>query len=115
MNSPVVFDSLKGAVDYIAVVLDTHEFSKLANMVGAKDEPVASGLPKSREYCLRAIDHLAATSSRTDLRTLHLGREFPTDADKFKLGGHASELGHIHVDFEKQGICWKVARFWLCR
>ena len=115
MTSPVVFDSLKAAVEYIAVVLDAHDFSKLADMVGEKDEPVASGLPTSREYCLRAITHLAATHSKTDLRILYQGRDFPKDADKFKLGGHASELGHVHVDFERQSSGWKVARIWQCR
>jgi hypothetical protein len=115
MTAQTTFASLGDAVDHVAALLDSRSFDVLAESVGAVDTPVAPGLPTDRDYCLRAISLLAMTHEKTDLRDLYRGREFPQDVDKFKLGGHASELGHIHIDFVRQEDGWRINRIWQCR
>jgi hypothetical protein len=41
--------------------------------------------------------------------------EFPARGDTFKLGGHASELGHLHVDFVRVEGGWRLRDIWNCR
>ena len=43
------------------------------------------------------------------------GRTFPTDKNKFKLGGHDKELGHWHIDFLKHKGNWYLSRIWYCQ
>lgn len=62
------------------------------------------------------FEMLVAERKRTGaLEKLYDGRAFPTDADTFKLGGHASELGHVHIDFVRDGANWKLKDIWNCR
>ena len=35
------------------------------------------------------------------------------DAAQFKVGGHS--FGHVHVDWEKTGKGWRIAKVWICR
>ncbi len=42
-------------------------------------------------------------------------KEFPCDCVEFKLGGHQSELGHIHIDFAKRDDSWVIKSIWMCR
>lgn len=63
----------------------------------------------------RICDQLAKTNSIHGLRKLYLNREFPTDDGRFKLGGHASELGHIHIDFVRKETGWQLDAIWMCR
>lgn len=49
------------------------------------------------------------------LGKLYADRKFPTDSDTFKLGGHASELGHVHIDFIREKSGWRLKDIWNCR
>lgn len=49
------------------------------------------------------------------LRELYDDRKFPTDSETFKLGGHASELGHVHIDFIREKSGWRLKDIWNCR
>lgn len=49
------------------------------------------------------------------LAKLYADRRFPSEIDAYKLGGHASELGHIHIDFVRHGNEWKLKDIWNCR
>jgi len=61
------------------------------------------------------MDSLAQTQQRSPLSNLYSSVEFPADASVFKLGGHARELGHIHIDVKKTGGVWQLSGIWMCR
>lgn len=63
-------------------------------------------------YCMELLKEI---DEKTPFPTLYEGFSFPADADRFKLGGHDSELGHIHVDFAKKDDKWFLERIWLCK
>lgn len=46
---------------------------------------------------------------------LYADRQFPETATTYKLGGHASELGHVHIDFIREEEVWRLKRIWNCR
>jgi len=62
-----------------------------------------------------SFEALAKIHARIPLAKLYVGKEFPADRDRFKLGGHASELGHVHVDFLKRDGNWFLESIWMCR
>jgi hypothetical protein len=72
-------------------------------------------LPPPRDYRLYAIRELIRRHQTRDLRTVCAGREFPTDDAEFKLGGHAAEFGHVHIDFVREDAAWKLKEIWMCR
>jgi hypothetical protein len=41
--------------------------------------------------------------------------EFPRQQDTFKLGGHDSEIGNLHVDFVRVDGQWRLKDIWNCR
>jgi hypothetical protein len=69
----------------------------------------------SQQTKIESIKALDASLGEKKLATIFKGREFPKDAAIFKLGGHGKELGHCHIDFEKNGDSWRIARIWDCR
>lgn len=64
---------------------------------------------------LEYIKKLDSELGETKLTKIFEGRDFPKDAAKFKLGGCCMELKHCHIDFEKTGDGWQVARIYHCR
>ena len=108
------FTDLPVAIDFIARALEAGDYGTLADACVVK-EPDVPGLPRRREYRLRAIDLLARVHAEKPLRSLYAGRAFPPGESRFKLGGHARELGHLHVDFVRDGSCWHIENIWLCR
>ncbi len=108
------FADLSDAIDFIARALDVGEHGALADACVTR-ELDAPGLPTRREYRLRAIELLAGVHREKPLRSLYAGRAFPPQESRFKLGGHARELGHLHVDFVREGRSWQLENIWLCR
>jgi hypothetical protein len=68
-----------------------------------------------RPTILAYIKKLDLELGETKITKIFEGREFPKDATKFKLGGCCMELKHCHIDFEKAGYGWQVARIYYCR
>ncbi len=97
------FSDLSSAVDFIADALDRNDNTALAQ---------ASWAPLPADW---VIERLKERHEATPLPQLYAGKEFPQDAQDFKLGGHAQELGHIHIDFAKSANGWEIARIWMCR
>ena len=74
---------------------------------------------------LAGLKSLAPTANSRELAQLqayyplsdkYAGQEFPSDADTFKLGGHRKELGHLHVDWQRQSNGeWSIENVWMCR
>lgn len=58
---------------------------------------------------------LLSVHNKTPLNQLYASREFPEGLDAFVLGGHESELGHVHIDFVKKGKWWYLDSIWMCR
>jgi hypothetical protein len=108
------FTELSDAVDFIARALEVGDHGPLAEACVTR-EVDAPGLPTRREYRLRAIELLLGVHREKPLRALYAGRAFPPQGSRFKLGGHARELGHLHVDFVREGPGWQLENIWLCR
>jgi hypothetical protein len=105
---------LSAAIDFIAHALDVGDHSVLADACVAR-EPDVPGLPTRRQYRLRAIELLASVHREKPLRPFYAGRAFLLHESRFKLGGHGRELGHLHVDFLREGPGWRLEDIWLCR
>jgi hypothetical protein len=108
------FTKLSDAVDFIAHALDVGEHGALADACGTREQD-APDLPTRRESRLRAIELLAGVHREKPLRSLYAGRAFPARESRLKLGGHARELEHLHVDFVRVGPDWQLENIWLCR
>ena len=108
------FADLSDAIDFIAHALDVGEHGALADACVTR-ELDTPGLPTRREYRVRAIELLAGVHREKPLRSLYAGRAFPPQESRFKLGEHARELGHLHVDFVREGPGWQLENIWLCR
>jgi len=99
------FLSLKEAVTFISSCLERGD---LATLAGACLEGSGTLTPA-------VFAQLQKIHKEIPLGTRYEKREFPADAESFKLGGHMSELGHIHIDFVKRSGKWCLSRIWMCR
>jgi hypothetical protein len=118
MNDPKpAFIDLSAAVEFIAQALDTDDHERLADACVEEFEwrEDIPGLPMRREYRLREIALLADRHKRSSLRLLYAGRSFPSQDERFKLGGHGKELGHLHIDFVRSELGWQLENIWQCR
>lgn len=97
------FSELAEAVRFLAAALTERDDAALRR--ACREE-----LPA--EWVLK---RLRERNRETPLPQLYVGREFPADAESFKLGGHDRELGHIHVDFVRSDAGWEIQRIWMCR
>ena len=112
------FSQLQDAVAFLAVRLDEGDADAIADQCtdAAQDSAAGvNGLPARRTYRLAAIGELRRQHGLRSLRSTYEHREFPVDADVFKLGGHGAELGHVHVDFARTGESWRLKEIWICR
>ena len=87
------FTNLQQAVDFIATALESTNTAAIA----------AACIEKPNQLDLT---HLQDLNKAKPLRTLYAHRTFPTEADAFKLGGHMSELGFIHINFIRTNGIW---------
>ena len=105
------FETLVDALSFIERCLSNGEQDRL---FGACVESCASN-----SLCPDIFEELLTVHVKRRLRSLYLDRsppiEFPPDSDNFKLGGHQSELGHIHIDFQRLGSSWRLNKIWMCR
>jgi hypothetical protein len=97
------FTHLSEAVRLLAEALDSGDDAALA---------AVSREPLPEEWVLK---RLRERHQATPLPDLYAGREFPADADTFKLGGHDAELGHLDLDFVRTEGGWELERIWMCR
>jgi hypothetical protein len=114
MNPKPSFTDLDAAIEFAARALDARDCGIVADACVA-DQPDAVGLPTRREYRVRAIESLAARHAASSLRSRYAGRTFPANEATFELGGHESELGHVHVDFVRGEDGWQFKEIWICR
>ncbi|HNX93905.1 MAG TPA: hypothetical protein PKL14_01995 [Holophaga sp.] len=100
VNAHPAFKTLPEAVAFISGCLDANDPKKL-------------GLAAIHK--VTAFDSLQQAHRQVPLTQRYAGCQFPANANQFKLGGHASELGHVHIDFIKQKDAWYLDSIWLCR
>ena len=96
------FSNLAEAAKFLAGVISQKDYDVLA--LACHEQPEE-----------RVLEGLRERHESTPLPELYADREFPQDAREFKLGGHAKELGHIHIDFVKSKAGWEIQRVWMCR
>ena len=105
------FETLTDALSFIERCLSNGERDRLFE---ACVQSCASDF-----MCPHIFEELFTIHVKRRLRSLYLDRsppiEFPPDSDNFKLGGHQSELGHIHIDFKRLDRAWRLDRIWMCR
>jgi len=101
-KAPKTFKDLSAAVGFITTCLDKNDYKTLT--VACSHAP--------REHVLK---QLGVIHRKQPLPKLYAKRSFPEKGEIFKLGGHAKELGHIHIDFTKQHGAWRLKAIWLCR
>jgi hypothetical protein len=99
------FSSLKEAVSFISYCLDKDDYASLA-------KACTNERKITKEFVLRS---LKAKHQEKPLPERYNKVEFPKESNAFKLGGHASELGHIHIDFVKRKNKWFLDYIWVCR
>ena len=97
------FSTLAEAVRFLAYALERGDDAALA-------EACREALPDKW-----IMDRFREQAAETPLVGLYAGRTFPPDGTTFKLGGHAKELGHIHIDFVRSASDWEIRRIWMCR
>lgn len=99
------FVNLPAAVAFIASCLETQDFAKLTQACLSDAQPPAK----------HVLTQLKQKHEEQPLPKRYAAKAFPAKGTAFKLGGHDSELGNIHVDFSKQGDRWYLEHIWMCR
>jgi len=114
LSAPALrFQSLETAVDYICRQIEAGDATPLARIMSGIHRDDAYDY--NRYFTHTVFPVLSARHQAGCLRALYKGQEFPEDATAYKLGGHDSELGYIHIDFVRQPDGWTLQRIWICR
>jgi len=96
------FKKLSAAVGFITACLDKKDFKALAAACSQAPNEIA-------------LKQLASVHGKTPLGKLYAKKDFPAKGRVFKLGGHAKELGHIHIDFTNHHGAWRLKTIFVCR
>jgi hypothetical protein len=129
LSYPRSFETLAEAIDFIAECVESGSALTLFHETLASQVPVrklvlktAAGrivVPVQPEAAEHFADwvfpRLCQQQERMDLRARYSDRDFPPDAERLKLGGHDSELGHVHIDFIRRDEGWCLEQIWECR
>jgi hypothetical protein len=105
------FETLAGALQFIVDCLDKNDYPKLVGICVGGHKPNGVYLAQYRT----PFDMLRAAHQKESLLKRYDGKRFPEEEKTFKLGGHMSELGCVHVDFVKKNDQWFLADIWNCR
>lgn len=108
-DKPRSFQSLAEATAALDRALAAPDPSAALNALLAARKSYLSEHPTVAEMLLK--EHKRTGS----FAKLYADRRFPATADTFQLGGHGSELGHIHIDFVRQDNAWRLKDIWNCR
>lgn len=107
-DSPRRFKDLKEATAILDQCLATHSRQQLLKTVAQSDGNFAQAPA--------LFDSLTREWKRTGpFSVLYSSRKFPVVGSTFKLGGHDSELGHMHIDFKRADGGWVLDDIWICR
>jgi len=101
MKAPA-FRTLSAAVGFIASCLEEYDLKKLSDACLQRPN-------------VRNLQTLRNLNQSKPLKKLYAGKTFPSGKKTFKLGGHAKELDHIHIDFIVRGGAWRLCAIWMCK
>ena len=97
-----VFTTVQDAVARLDSLLTAKNFKAVKKLLRESDR-------NTDGYIARLHDYLP-------LAPKYAGRSFPVDSSEETLGGHESELGHIHIVFFKEGAAtWAIRTIFMCR
>jgi hypothetical protein len=114
-NASKRFQCLSEAVDFIAVCLETDAADNLASEIENLKALLEADSGYAHYFTKSVFALLKEIHREKDLRGLYREREFPATEQGFKLGGHLSELGNIHIGFRQQDNSWIICDVWLTR
>lgn len=117
-NARLTFSRLADAIEFLASHLGSDaEQEMIADQfdIEPNDRLLLVGDRTPRDYRLDAIQALGDVHRARDLRDIYRGVEFPVDRPELTLGGHAKELGHIHLKFRRIDGAWVFAKTFICR
>jgi len=109
------FETLEQAVDFIASCLEENAIEELAADILSSRERIQHDSSYPYYFAEGIFMQLQRIHQERNLRDLYADRRFPQDQNTYTLGGHASELECIHIDFAKRGNFWIISDMWLCR
>jgi len=67
------------------------------------------------DYGYHALKVLREKHQERSLLERYRGRRFPWLRRRLELGGHAKELGHLHIDFARTSDGWVLDNVFMCR
>jgi len=108
VNTAPAFAKLADALAFLRTTLEKDDYAGLVAACAAGDKPL---LAQHRA----PFDQLKTAHKTKGLGARYGKLEFPTTEEAFKLGGHASEIGHLHVDFLRVDGQWRLKDIWNCR
>lgn len=100
--SPQGFGSLEDLVTELSAAIEARDKGRINQLC--------------YDSCDVPIDRLAGQHEELSYHAILREKPGWTKADSWKLGGHGSRFGHIHIDFVKQlDGKWYLKRIWGCR
>lgn len=106
------FSTLSQALRFIAGCIEQSDARRLFAALARLQRP---GRDDARYFAERIFPQLVACHHEIDFRARYRDRHFPPGETRFKLGGHLSELGCLHIDFVKSGPGWLLEDISICR
>ena len=107
-NSKPGFARLAEALAFIQTALEKNDYAALRGACATGEKAC---LAQQRA----PFDQLQAAHQAKPLTERFGKLDFPDQADTFKLGGHGSEIGHLHVDFIRTQGKWQLRDIYNCR
>ena len=105
-----LFLSLSQALIYISERLERGDADTLLAACAHERHP--AGDEREREaFSTRLFPALQEYHRQQDFRLRYQERGFPTDMDRFTLGGHLAELGGIAIEFTQVAAGWVLEGF----
>ena len=105
------FRDLEEAFDFMSECFESDDYNRFYEAIIDRKEKYSPGIERVKEYFFM----LKGVHMNKSLREIYSDREFPLDDGEFKLGGHMSELGFLHINFRKKGDYWYLASVYTCR
>jgi hypothetical protein len=109
LKRPVTFTHLSEALQFLTTTLNKDDYAGLTAACAFSDK--GASLSQQRA----PFDQLKAAHKTKPLDERFGKLEFPAKGDAFKLGGHGSEIGHLHVDFIRVDGKWQLKDIYQCR
>lgn len=109
------FEDIDESIDFIAECIETNAAIALCAQFAYSLKPTTDQARYAMYFAQWVFPKLCECHQKLDLRTRYQDRKFPTKGGRYTLGGHAKELGHIHIDFVKSEQGWALDNIWECR